>query len=175
MNAHTFLKPVAEPQILECAFSEDQRSRLFDVLRREGPWSMILAQEFSSPAEVIATSSGVIPDGFVPTWDMFLSPVFRATLGRGYASMYPEIEDCFYNSKFLELARGYWGAKYAAPNLMLQYPRAFRRWWAAACRWRRLSRRDHSEHPVLADRADDEIRIVPQVAGQEGASADLVL
>ena len=119
MNAHAFLKPVAEPQIIEEAFSEDQRARLFDVLRREGPWTTILKQEFDSPEEVIATSSGIIPDGFVATWDMFLNPVFRATLGRGHASLYPEIEDCFYNTKFLDLVRGYWGAKYASPNLML--------------------------------------------------------
>ena len=119
MNTHSFLRPIAEPQLLEGAFSEDQRQRLFSVLREQGPWTTILSQEFSSPEEVIGATSGTLPEGFVPTWDMFLSPVFRAFLGRGYASLYPEIEDCFYHSKFLELARGYWGAKYAAPNLML--------------------------------------------------------
>jgi hypothetical protein len=119
MNAHAFLRPVAEPQLFEGAFSEDQRQRLFDVMRQEGPWTSIISQEFSSPEEVIATTSGSLPEGFVATWDMFLSPVFRATLGRGHAALYPEIEDCFYNTKFLELARGYWNAKYASPNLML--------------------------------------------------------
>jgi hypothetical protein len=119
MNTPNFLRPVAEPQIIENAFTEDQRQRLFDVIRREGPWQLILAQEFSSPEEVIATTSGSLPEGFTPTWDMFLSPVFRATLGQGHASLFPEIEDCFYHTKFLELVRGYWGAKYAAPNLML--------------------------------------------------------
>jgi hypothetical protein len=119
MNDHGFLRPVAEPQILEGSFTEDQRQRLFDVLRREGPWQTILTQEFTSPEQVIATTSGALPEGFEVTWDMFLSPVFRATLGRGHASLFPEIEDCFYNSKFLELARGYWKAKYATPNLML--------------------------------------------------------
>jgi len=119
MNTHAFLRPIAEPQLIEAAFTEEQRQRLFSVLRREGPWTMILAQEFNSPEEVIGASSGAFPEGFVPTWDMFLSPVFRATLGRGYASLFPEIEDCFYNTKFLDLVRGYWGAKYAAPNLML--------------------------------------------------------
>jgi hypothetical protein len=50
---------------------------------------------------------------------MFLSPVFRATLGQGHASLFPEIEDCFYNFKFLDLVRSYWNAKYASPDLML--------------------------------------------------------
>mgnify|MGYP003555704042 CR=1 FL=1 len=44
-----------------------------------------------SPEEVIATTSGSVPEGMELTWDMFLTPVFRATLGRGYASLYPEI------------------------------------------------------------------------------------
>ena len=119
MNNPNFLRPVAEPQIIEGAFSEDQHRRMVDVLRREGPWSLILAQEFTSPEQVIATTSGSLPEGLEVTWDMFLTPVFRATLGRGYASLFPEVEDCFLNHKFLDLVRGYWGAKYAAPNLML--------------------------------------------------------
>jgi hypothetical protein len=119
MNNSSFLRPVAEPIIIDDAFTQDQQRRLFDTMRREGPWSLILAQEFNSPEEVIATTSGAVPEGFEATWDMFLSPVFRATLGQGYASLFPEIEDCFYNQRFLELARNYWGAKYAAPNLML--------------------------------------------------------
>ena len=34
-------------------------------------------------------------------------------------SFYPELDDCFYNSRFLELVRDYWGAQYAKPTLML--------------------------------------------------------
>jgi hypothetical protein len=119
MNTQSFLRPVAEPQILEDAYTEDQRRRLFEVLRREAPWSLILAQEFTSPEQVIAVSSGSLPEGVEATWDMFLSPVFRATIGLGHASLFPEIDDCFYNLKFLDLVRGYWKAKYASPDLML--------------------------------------------------------
>ncbi len=119
MKNLNFLRPVAEPQIIENAFTEDQRQRLFNVLRNKGPWTMILAQEFTSPEQVIAAMSGSLPEGVEATWDMFLSPVFRATLGQGHASLFPEIEDCFLNSKFLDLVRGYWNAKYATPNLML--------------------------------------------------------
>ena len=119
MQNQNFLRPVAEPQIIENAFTEDQRERLFNVLRPQGPWTTILSQEFTSPEQVIAAMSGSLPDGVEATWDMFLSPVFRATLGQGHASLFPEIEDCFLNSKFLDLVRGYWKAKYATPNLML--------------------------------------------------------
>lgn len=119
MSIQSFLRPIAEPLIIENAYTEDQRRRLFDVVREEGPWTLILAQEFTSPEQVIAATSGSLPEGVEATWDMFLSPVFRATLGLVHASMFPEIEDCFFNSKFLDLVRCYWNAKYATPNLML--------------------------------------------------------
>jgi hypothetical protein len=112
-------RPVAEPQVIENAFSPDQHARMLDVVRREGPWSLILAQHFNSPEEVIATTSGMIPEGFTPTWDMFLSPVFRGYFAKSSTALYPEIEDCFLNTKFLDLVRGYWGAKYATAENML--------------------------------------------------------
>lgn len=112
-------RPVAEPRIIEEAFTADQHRRLLDVVRNNGPWSLILAQHFKSPEEVIATTSGTIPEGFTPTWDMFLSPVFRGYLAKASTALYSEIEDCFLNQKFLDLVRGYWGADYATPENML--------------------------------------------------------
>ena len=58
MQNQNFLRPVAEPQIIENAFTEDQRERLFNVLRTQGPWTTILSQEFTSPEQVIAAMSG---------------------------------------------------------------------------------------------------------------------
>lgn len=112
-------RPVAEPVIIENAYTEDQHARMLDVVRRKGPWSLILAQHFKSPEEVIATTSGMMPEGFTPTWDMFLSPVFRGYFAQGHTAIHPEIEDCFYNEKFLDLVRGYWKAEYARPDSML--------------------------------------------------------
>lgn len=111
--------PVAPPQIIEGAYSEDQHRRMLDVVREKGPWSLILSQHFKSPEEVIASTSGSMPEGFKPTWDMFLSPVFRGYFAQGFTSVHPEIEDCFYNPKFLDLVRGYWKAEYARPENML--------------------------------------------------------
>ena len=52
MNEAHVLRPVSLPRIMEGGFTEEQRQRIFDVLRREGPWTMILAQEFTSPEQV---------------------------------------------------------------------------------------------------------------------------
>jgi hypothetical protein len=119
MSTASIFRPVADPQILEGAYTDDQHRRMFDLVRRKGPWSLILAHHFKSPEEVIATTSGMAPKGVKPTWDMFLSPVFRGHLAQGHTCLHPEIEDCFYNPKFLDLVRGYWKAEYARPESML--------------------------------------------------------
>ena len=117
--ADTVFRPIAPPRIIEDAYSEDQHRRLADVVRRNGPWALILAQHFKSAKEVVATTSGVLPEGVKASWDDFLSPVFRGYLARGSTCLYPEIEDCFFNTRFLDLVRGYWGAKHARPDSML--------------------------------------------------------
>ena len=117
--AGSIFRPVGEPRIIEGAYTEDQHRRLLDVVRRSGPHSLILAQHFKTPEEVVATTSGQMPEGFKPTWDMFLSPVFRGYLAQGHTVLHPEIEDCFFNTKFLDLVRGYWKADYARPENML--------------------------------------------------------
>lgn len=118
-NAANIFRPVAPPRIIENAFTDDQHRRMFDLVRRKGPWSLILAQHFKSPDEVLATTSGKVPDGVKLTWDMFLSPVFRGYFAQGHTCLYPEMEDCFFNQKFLDLVRGYWKAAYARPESML--------------------------------------------------------
>ena len=118
-NDPTYYRPVAPPQIIENAYTQDQYERLLGVVRDNGPWTLILSQHFKSPDEVIATGSGMIPEGFKPTWEMFLNPVFRGNLAKGHTVLHTEIEDCFYNEKFLDLARNYWGAKFARPESML--------------------------------------------------------
>ena len=112
-------RPVARPRIIESAYTEDQHQRLLNVVRQHGPWQLILAENFKTPEEVIATTSGTIPEGVTLTWDMILNPVFRGYLARQGVCFYPELEDCYYNSRFLELVRHYWGAKYAEPQTFL--------------------------------------------------------
>jgi len=119
VNSASFFRPVSPPRIIEGAFTEDQHQRMLDVVRQNGPWSLILAQHFKSPDEVVATTSGAVPEGFTPTWDMFLSPVFRGYFAKASTVLHPEIEDCFFNKTFLDLVRTYWKADYATPENML--------------------------------------------------------
>lgn len=113
------IRPVAEPVILESAYTQDQHARLIDMVRRNGPWKTILSQHFASAEEVVATMSGSMPEGVKPTFDMFLTPNFRGYIAKYGACLYPELEDCFYNSDFLARAKAYWKADYATPENML--------------------------------------------------------
>lgn len=113
------LRPVAPPRIIEDAYTEDQHARLLDLVRRNGPWPLIVAHHFQSAEELIATTSGAMPEGVEVSLDMFLTPVFRGFLSHDGVCLHPEIEDCFYNTRFLDLVRDYWGAKYAEPEGML--------------------------------------------------------
>ena len=112
------IRPVAEPRVIENVYSDDQYSRLTKLIREEGPWKMILALHFKSPEEVVATTSGSVPEGVDLTWDMFVSPNFRGYLGKAGVSLYPEIDDLFYNPHHLAQIRSYWGAQYAMPDNM---------------------------------------------------------
>lgn len=113
------LRPAAPPRVLHDIYTEDQHRRLLDVVHRNGPWKLIIAQHFASADELIATASGSLPPGVTPSLDWFLTPVFRGFYANYSAALYPEVHDCFYNEKFLELAKSYWGAKYAKPQMML--------------------------------------------------------
>jgi hypothetical protein len=114
-----YLRPAAPPVPLENVYTDDQVERLLDVVRTQGPWKLIIAQHFASPAELMATLSGAFPEGVTPSLDMFLTPTFRGFYANYSAVHYPEIHDCFYNAKFLEYAKDYWQAKYAKPSMML--------------------------------------------------------
>ena len=112
-------RPVAPPRIIDGAWTEDQYQRMLGVVRREGPWTLIISQHFKSAEELIATTAGMVPEGVTPTLDMFLSPVFRGYFSYGGTCIRPELDDCFYNPRFLKLVRDYWGAAYAEPEGML--------------------------------------------------------
>jgi hypothetical protein len=113
------LRPVAKPQILEGVYTEDQHGRMLDVIKANGPWPTITAHHFDTAEELIATSTGVVPEGLDLTLDDMATAHFRGFFGQNSVAYYPELEDCFYNSGFLDLVRGYWGARYARPTMML--------------------------------------------------------
>lgn len=113
------LKPISPPRVLDNVYTEDQHARLLKVVRREGPWKLILAQHFNSPEEVLATTAGSGPEGVEITFDMLVTASFRGYFAMAGTALYPEIEDTFYNTAFLAHARSYWNAAYAKPESML--------------------------------------------------------
>ena len=113
------LRPAAPPRELDNIYSEDQLQRLLEVVRTSGPHKLIIAQHFASAEELVATLSGSFPEGVTPTLDMFLTPTFRNFYANYGTCLFPEISDCFYNQKFIDLAKSYWGAQYAKPTMML--------------------------------------------------------
>lgn len=119
MELSDVLRPAAPPREIDNVYTDDQRERLLDVVRTDGPWRLIIAQHFASADELIATMSGLFPEGFTPSLDLFLTPTFRGYLANYGAVLYPQLHDCFYNERFLEMAKRYWGAEYAKPELML--------------------------------------------------------
>ena len=43
-------RPVAPPQLIDNAYSDDQHARLLGVVREHGPWKLIMAANFSTPS-----------------------------------------------------------------------------------------------------------------------------
>ena len=113
------LRPVAPPRVLEGIYTDDQFHRLYDIVKQHGPWPTIAAHHFQSVEELIATVTGVVPEGLDLTLDDIATPQFRGFYGQNSVSFFPEINDCFYNDGFLEMVKDYWGAAYAKPTMML--------------------------------------------------------
>ncbi len=119
MQLSDILQPASPPREIDNVYTDDQRERLLDVVRTEGPWRLIIAQHFASPEELMATMSGAFPEGFTPSLDMFLTATFRGYLANYGTVLYPELHDVFYNKAFVEQAKNYWNAEYAKPEMML--------------------------------------------------------
>ena len=119
MQLSDVLRPASPPREVENVYTDDQRERLLEVVRTKGPWRLIISQHFASAEELIATMSGMFPEGFEPSLDLFLTPTFRGYLANYGAVLFPELHDCFYNQRFVEYAKSYWNADYAKPEMML--------------------------------------------------------
>jgi len=115
------LRPVAPPRVIEGVYSDDQHARMMAVIETEGPWPTITAHHFETVEELVATSSGPMrgDEQANLTLDDIATAHFRGYFAKNSVSFFPELDDCFYNSAFLALARGYWNAKYAKPTHML--------------------------------------------------------
>lgn len=119
MDLAQVLRPVAPPRLLDGVYTEDQYERLFGIVKQRGPWPTITAHHFTSVEELIATSSGIVPQDHGLTLDDIATAHFRGLFAEGMTCLYDEIRDCFYNQAFLDQVKGYWGAAYARPTMML--------------------------------------------------------
>lgn len=113
------LTPAAPPRIIEGVYGEGEFDRMVDVVKKDGPWKSIIAQHFQSVDEVMATITGNIPPDHGLTLDDIAGAHFRGFFAKNSVCFYPELEDIFYNSRFLEEVKSYWNAAYAKPTLML--------------------------------------------------------
>lgn len=113
------LTPCAPPRILDDVYTEGEFATMMDLVKREGPWPTIISHHFQSADELIATVTGVVPENHGLTLDDLSGPHFRGFLAQNSTCLYPEVHDIFYNERFLDLVRDYWGCRYAKPTLML--------------------------------------------------------
>lgn len=116
---NAILRPVAPPRVLDGVYTDDQHARMVDAIKRHGPWPTITAHHFDTVEELMATSNGGMPENLNLTLDDIATAHFRGYFAKSSTALYPELEDCFYNSRFLDLVRDYWGAQYARPTHML--------------------------------------------------------
>lgn len=113
------LVPAAPPRVIDDVYTDEEHARMVEVIKREGPWPTIISHHFETVDEMIATVSGVVPPDHGLTLDDVAGPHFRGFFGKNSVCFFPELEDIFYNSKFLAGVKSYWGAQYAKPTLML--------------------------------------------------------
>lgn len=113
------VRPIAPPMIIDNVYTGDEYRQLMELARSKGPWDLTVRQFYSSPEGIADTTLGKKLSGAKPTWDDFLQPYFTGYIAKEGICLYPEIEDLFYNKKFLDLGRSYWKADYARPENMI--------------------------------------------------------
>ena len=113
------LRPVSPPRVLDEVLTVEQQAGVLDMIRRHGPWDLILKHHFSSLEELVATTSGGRPADVTASLDSFLTPTFRGFLAAGGVCLFPEAEPILYERRFMTWARDFWNAKYCRPMKIL--------------------------------------------------------
>src|SRR3990172_1982678 len=85
------LRPERPPRVLEGVLEEEQLETVLDLVRRHGPWDLILKHHFRSLEELVATTTGGRPLDPNASLDSFLTPTFRGFFANGGVCLYPEI------------------------------------------------------------------------------------
>ena len=110
-DSNRILRPVAPPRVLDGVYTDDQHRRILDVIKTNGPWPTITAHHFDTVEELMATSNGGVTESAGLTLDDIATGHFRGILGEGSISLFPELEDCYYSSRFLRAGPRATGAR----------------------------------------------------------------
>jgi hypothetical protein len=113
------LRPIRPPRVVDDVLTDEQLAAVLDLIRRHGPWELIIKHHFSSLEELVATTSGGRPPEPNASLDSFLTPTFRGFLANGGVCLFPEAEPLFYDRRFMAWARDFWGARYCQPMKVL--------------------------------------------------------
>jgi len=113
------LRPVRAPRVVDDVLTDEQLATVLELIRRHGPWDLILKHHFASLEEVVATTSGGQQVDAGASLDFFLTPTFRGFLANGGVCLYPEAEPLLYDRRFMAWARDFWGARYCRPMKLL--------------------------------------------------------
>jgi hypothetical protein len=104
---------------VEDVLEKAQLDTVLDLMRRHGPWDLILKHHFSSLEELVATTSGGGPVDPDVSLDAFLTPTFRGFFANGGVCLYPDAEPILYDRRFMAWAREFWNAEYCRPMKIL--------------------------------------------------------
>jgi hypothetical protein len=113
------LRPVRPPRIVDGVLEPEQIETVLELVRRHGPWDLILKHHFRSLEELVATTSGGRALDPNASLDSFLTPTFRGFFASGGVCLHPEAEPLFYDRRFMAWAREFWGARYCQPSKIL--------------------------------------------------------
>jgi hypothetical protein len=113
------LRPVRSPRPVDDVLDRDQVATVLELIRRHGPWDLILKHHFRSLEEVVATTSGGRPLDAGASLDSFLTPTFRGFFANGGVCLHPEAEPILYDRRFMAWAREFWRARYCQPMKIL--------------------------------------------------------
>jgi len=113
------LRPVRPPRVVDGVLEKSQLETVLDLMRRHGPWDLILKHHFSSLEELVATTSGGRALDARISLESFLTPTFRGFLATGGVCLYPEAEPLFHDRRLMAWVREFWGARYCQPGKIL--------------------------------------------------------
>jgi hypothetical protein len=113
------LRPVRPPRVVDGVLAEGQLETVLELMRRYGPWDLILKHHFRSLEELVATTSGGRPPAPGASLDAFLTPTFRGFFANGGVCLAEEAEPLFYERRFMAWAREFWGARYCQPMKLM--------------------------------------------------------